>query len=144
MYIHQNIRYLREINKLSQPEFAAIFNLTRGKVQTYERNVEPSFEILSKISEYFEINIDDLIKTDIENTKGLDLKRKENNIDVKTNIQIGSDIKNSQNANDHEFEKMTIKLEMLERQLEDKQEIIDLLKNQIAELKAKLLEKHSG
>jgi transcriptional regulator with XRE-family HTH domain len=65
-FIAKNIRYLRGLKKLSQEDLAEDLKITRAQVSTYERESSaPSIPILLKLSKYFEIPIDILIKNDI-------------------------------------------------------------------------------
>ena len=67
--ISYNIRYLRELKKLSQEGLADELNITRARLGAYEesRNAPP-IEILIKLSEYFHISIDALVKADLRKT----------------------------------------------------------------------------
>lgn len=64
-----NIRYLRELKKLSQEGLAEDLKITRARLGAYEeaRN-EPPIEILISLSEYFHISIDALVKADLRKT----------------------------------------------------------------------------
>ncbi len=67
--ISYNIRHLRELKKLSQETLADDMNITRARLGAYEegRN-EPPIEMLIRISEYFRISIDLLVKADLRKT----------------------------------------------------------------------------
>ncbi len=67
--ISWNIKCLRELKKLSQEGLADELEITRGRLGAYEeaRN-EPPIEILIKLSEYFHVSIDALVKTDLRKT----------------------------------------------------------------------------
>lgn len=69
MKISCNIKYLRELKKLSQEGLAEDLKITRSRLGAYEeaRN-EPPIEILIKLSDYFHISIDALIKADLRKT----------------------------------------------------------------------------
>lgn len=64
-----NIRHLRELKKLSQEGLAEELSITRARLGAYEeaRN-EPPIEILIRLSEYFRISIDILVKADLRKT----------------------------------------------------------------------------
>jgi transcriptional regulator with XRE-family HTH domain len=72
--IARNIKHLRSLKKLSQEELADKLNITRARLGAYEedRN-EPPAEILIKISDFFHVAIDALLKADLSKTdlKGL-------------------------------------------------------------------------
>jgi transcriptional regulator with XRE-family HTH domain len=64
-----NIRHLRELKKLSQESLADELDITRARLGAYEegRN-EPPIEMLIRLSEYFHISIDALVKADLRKT----------------------------------------------------------------------------
>jgi transcriptional regulator with XRE-family HTH domain len=64
-----NIRCLRELKKLSQEQMADELNITRARLGAYEegRN-EPPIEILIRLSEYFHVSIDAMVKADLRKT----------------------------------------------------------------------------
>lgn len=61
-----NIRRLRELRKMSQEVLADELKITRARLGAYEegRN-EPPIELLIKISEYFHVPVDVLLKADL-------------------------------------------------------------------------------
>src|ERR1043165_7700168 len=65
--IANNIRFLRQLRGLSQEEMADELEITRSRIGGYEegRN-EPPIDLLIKLSEYFHIAIDALIKGDLK------------------------------------------------------------------------------
>jgi transcriptional regulator with XRE-family HTH domain len=67
--IANNIRFLRQLRGLSQEEMADELDITRSRIGGYEegRN-EPPIDLLIKLSEYFHIAIDALIKGDLKKT----------------------------------------------------------------------------
>ncbi len=69
MKIATNIRFLRALKALSQEELADKLKITRSRLGAYEeaRN-EPPIEILIKLSEFFHIAIDALVKGDLRKT----------------------------------------------------------------------------
>jgi len=61
-----NIRYLRESKGESQQQTAEMLEMKRGRYEPYESGkVEPPYEILIKISHYFNISIDLLLTVDV-------------------------------------------------------------------------------
>lgn len=61
-----NLKYLRKRRKRSQDESASALGVKRTTWSAYEQGVaEPGFETLIKISDYFKIPIDVLIKQDV-------------------------------------------------------------------------------
>lgn len=61
-----NIRHLRLKNRLKQEEFAKIFGVARSTVGNYENGLtEPNIEMIIQFSEYFKIEITDLLVKDL-------------------------------------------------------------------------------
>ncbi len=57
-----NLKYLREIKKISQQQAANDLGLPRTTLGDYERNhTEPSVDMLAKIARYFNVGLDDLL-----------------------------------------------------------------------------------
>jgi len=65
-FFGKNIRNIRSIKKISQSEFASIFDLSRASVGSYEEGrAEPKIEIINKVAKYFSITIDELINKEL-------------------------------------------------------------------------------
>jgi transcriptional regulator with XRE-family HTH domain len=60
-----NIRFLREESNLSQIAFAKMFDLTRGKIASYEAGIEPTLRTIVEISRHFDVSVDDLLTKDL-------------------------------------------------------------------------------
>lgn len=67
--ISSNIRFLRQLKGLSQEQLADDLKITRSRVGGYEeaRN-EPPIDLLIRLSEYFHIAIDALVRGDLKKT----------------------------------------------------------------------------
>jgi transcriptional regulator with XRE-family HTH domain len=64
--IGKNIRHLRMLKEISQEKLAADLDLSRSKISAYEEErSEPNIETLIKLSKYFHIATDALIKADL-------------------------------------------------------------------------------
>ena len=64
--IADNLKYLRKKKKLSQNEMADVLEIARTTLGDYERGkTEPNLEMLSKMANFFEVKIDDLILTNL-------------------------------------------------------------------------------
>ena len=62
-----NIRYLREKNGLRQRELAAQFGISKSAVSLWERNaVIPKMSTCIRIANYFNVNIEDLLNTNLQ------------------------------------------------------------------------------
>jgi len=80
IFIAQNIKHLRQKKGLSQEELAEELKITRAQVSTFERETSsPSIQILYKLSSFFEIPIDILVKNDLSkasHTSFIELRNK--------------------------------------------------------------------
>lgn len=67
--IANNIRFLRQLKGLSQEQLADELNVTRSRIGGYEegRN-EPPIDLLIRLSEFFHIAIDALVRGDLKKT----------------------------------------------------------------------------
>ncbi len=62
-YIGINIKKIRTVKKLTQEEFAELFNLKRSAVGSYEEGrAEPKIDKIIEIAEYFNLTVDQLVK----------------------------------------------------------------------------------
>ncbi len=65
MYFDRNIKLLRTKKGLSQQDLADFLELTRSKLNSYERGVQPPFNIQINIAEYFNVTLDGLVRHDL-------------------------------------------------------------------------------
>jgi len=64
--IGKNLRFLRDKKGLSQTALAEALALKRGNISSYEKELaQPSIQSLLKISEYFNVSLEDLVKHDL-------------------------------------------------------------------------------
>jgi len=82
MHFAENLRFLRLRRKKSQTDLAAELEITRTTLSGYERNVQPPFKTLIKISEYFNISLDALIKYKLDVLSAYQLSQIEKGFDV--------------------------------------------------------------
>lgn len=69
-FIAKNIRHLRRLKKLSQEGLAEELNITRSRIGSYEESRSaPTIELLLKLSDYFKIPIDILLRKDLTKAK---------------------------------------------------------------------------
>jgi transcriptional regulator with XRE-family HTH domain len=67
--IATNIRHLRSLKKLTQDELSVALEINRSRLGAYEEaRSEPPIEILIRISDYFHIAIDAMVKGDLRKT----------------------------------------------------------------------------
>ena len=68
--IAKNIKHLRSLKKLSQEALAEELSITRSRIGSYEENrSSPTIEVLIKLSDYFKIPIDILLRNDLTKSK---------------------------------------------------------------------------
>ena len=65
IFLKQNIKYLRNMNGLTQPQLGEIIGVSRDNVASYERGTVPPVDILHKIVNYFNVSFNDLIEKDL-------------------------------------------------------------------------------
>ena len=64
--ISWNIQHLRNKKKISQEWMANELDITRSRLSSWEEHrAEPPIDMIIKLSEYFAVTIDELIKTDL-------------------------------------------------------------------------------
>lgn len=83
MYFAGNLKLLRKRRGKTQDELAFILGMKRSTLNGYENNVsQPGIDVLIKISSYFKISIDTLIKIDLSKLTLNQLYQLENGQDV--------------------------------------------------------------
>jgi transcriptional regulator with XRE-family HTH domain len=66
MYLKENMKLLRKRRKRSQEEVAKSLNITRSAYNSYENGVaEPGIGVLLKLAEYFQLNLDKMVRNDL-------------------------------------------------------------------------------
>ena len=77
MNLGNKIQEIRKKNKMSQEEFAEVFNVTRQTISSWENSKSyPDIETLIKLSDKFDISLDILLKEDNVMIKEIDKERK--------------------------------------------------------------------
>ena len=82
MYFASNLKFLRKRRKKSQMDLAEELDLIRTTLSGYEKNVQPPFKVLIKISDYFNVSLDALIKYDLSALSEFQLSQIEKGFDV--------------------------------------------------------------
>ncbi|MCB0475209.1 MAG: LexA family transcriptional regulator [Flavobacteriaceae bacterium] len=68
-YFSTNLQHLRNLKKLSQEQLAEELKWTRARIGSYEEGrSNPPIDIVIKVSEYFKIPLDILLKKDLRHT----------------------------------------------------------------------------
>ena len=92
--LNHNIKYLRNKSKLSQQELSEKLSVPRSSLSDYERgHTQVSIDILIKLSDIFDVRIDDLIKSnlshrDLEIIRNKDMKVLAISVDADNNSNI--------------------------------------------------------
>lgn len=79
-YFGSNIRYLRELDKMSKTQISKIIGVTVTEIGDLERNAipRPCYQVVEAYALYFGVNIVDLVRSDlqgIEHTLDRDIQR---------------------------------------------------------------------
>jgi len=82
MHFAENLRFLRLRRNKSQADLAVELEITRTTLSGYEKNVQPPFRTLIKISEYFNVSLDALIKYKLNVLSEFQLSQIEKGFDV--------------------------------------------------------------
>lgn len=82
-YFKLNLKTLRKHKSLSQSALSDELLLTRSTLSAYENgSAEPNFKTLMRISDFFKVNIDRLLRQDMSQLTDLELKKIEEGYDV--------------------------------------------------------------
>jgi transcriptional regulator with XRE-family HTH domain len=82
MHFAENLKFLRLRRNKSQADLAVELEITRTTLSGYEKNVQPPFRNLIKISEYFNVSLDALIKYKLDVLSEFQLSQIEKGFDV--------------------------------------------------------------
>lgn len=78
MNIGEQINNLRKQHGLSQDDFVNLFNVSRQIISNWENGKSyPDLEMIIKVSDYFKISIDELLKNDVQTVKKLIMKKRQ-------------------------------------------------------------------
>ena len=117
MTFSQNLKYLRELNHVTQEELAHFLKVTRSTIAGYEtKGKQPDYEKLIKIASYFHVSVDFLLGY------------------TRQNEEILPDYLVTRKISEHEFNTSFRKLSKLSRQkLWDYMELLKLSDQKIKE-----------
>jgi transcriptional regulator with XRE-family HTH domain len=83
MFLKENIKLLRKRRKRSQEDVASSLNITRSAYNSYENGVaEPGISVLLKLSDFFQVNIDKLLRVDLSLATESQLTQLEKGFDI--------------------------------------------------------------
>ena len=81
MNIGEQINNLRKQHGLSQDDFANLFNVSRQTISNWENGKSyPDLEMIIKVSDYFKISIDELLKNDVQTVKKIDNEKRQKEV----------------------------------------------------------------
>lgn len=107
----EKIKLYRESKKMTQVEIAALLGVKPATVSKYESGaIEPNIESLKKLSEIFDISIDELLKEDnfnISKINILEVLREQKDMKLKGNLYHNTQITFAYNTNHIEGSKLT-------------------------------------
>ena len=77
MNIGEQINNLRKKHGLSQDDFSNLFNVSRQTISNWENGKSyPDLEMIIKISDYFKISVDELLRNDVQSEEKIDNEKK--------------------------------------------------------------------
>jgi transcriptional regulator with XRE-family HTH domain len=73
----KNLKYLRKLRGLTQEEFAAKLQIKRSLLGAYEEErAEPRIDVLETVSDLFKVSLDELLRRDLNESRGGYLARR--------------------------------------------------------------------
>lgn len=84
MFFAANLRFLRKRKKFSQQDLANIFEVNRTTLSSYETGTQPPFPVMLKISDFFKISIDAMIRLNLQKLSEYEISEIERgyNVDI--------------------------------------------------------------
>ncbi len=83
MFLTTNLKLLRKRRKRSQEDVAQTLGITRSAYNSYENGVaEPGIPVLIRLSDFYQVNIDKLIRLDLESVPESQLSQLEKGFDL--------------------------------------------------------------
>lgn len=83
MYLKENIKLLRKRKKRSQEEVAKALGITRSAYNSYENGVaEPGISLLLRLAEFYEVNLDKLVRVNLQDLTESALAQIEKGYDI--------------------------------------------------------------
>lgn len=89
IFLSSNIKYLRVLNNKTQEDVAKICNKKNTAISNWEKGIrEPDAIDLTLLSEYFKINIDDLMLKDLRITDNIIKQSKFHHTDEDSGLSV--------------------------------------------------------
>ncbi len=126
MFLSSNLKLIRTEAEMIQERFAEMLKTSRDNISNYEiGRALPPVDFLVRVSEHFQISIDDLINTDLQNvSEGI----RKNNYNIRVN-------KRSYISKVEMLQKENL---LLQRHLDDNNKMYNTLKEMYEDLKKNL------
>jgi HTH-type transcriptional regulator/antitoxin PezA len=116
-FISENIAFLIKKNDLSLDDFGGLFDLSKGLTGQYVRKLSlPKIITIQKICDHYKITIDDFINTNLSAPKAYGIKQ-------------GQLLYTNEEAAEYTISPRYV--ESLEKTIQDKEEIIKMLKEKL-------------
>lgn len=64
-FLRLNIKHLRVLNGLTQPQLGEILGVSRDNIASYERGTAPPVDIIHKFVNHFHVRFNDLLEQDL-------------------------------------------------------------------------------
>lgn len=107
MYLKENLKLLRKRRKRSQEDVAKSLMLTRSAYNSYENGVaEPGIQVLIRLSQFYQVNIDKMLKNDLGKLSEMYLSQLEKGFDLDltgTRLRVLATTVNSENEENIEL-----------------------------------------
>lgn len=112
MEIKDKLKMYRENKKMTQKEIAEILGVEPATISKYESGmIEPNIESLKKLSDVFEVTIDDIVKSDkkfdINEINILEILKEQKDMKLKSNLYHNTQIAFTYNTNHIEGSTLT-------------------------------------
>jgi transcriptional regulator with XRE-family HTH domain len=129
LFLKQNIKYLRNINGLTQPQLGDAIGVSRDNIASYERGTVPPVDILHKIVNYFHINFNDLIEKDLAKSGAVEVSDLDRDLIQKNGSSKATDpVENEANQRIKSMEALEKIIEAQQHTIKSQQETIEALK----------------
>jgi transcriptional regulator with XRE-family HTH domain len=143
-YFGYNIKFLRKRKKLTLVEMSALTGISKSALSDYENNKStPGLEILRVFSSFFEVSIDDILKSDMTGPKSQNPGNKtDKEVDHTDQIYENLDQEKYQfhlKLLHQRLESATLRFQMLQQLLQSKES-----ENKTLRINIKLLEEKAG
>jgi len=95
MYLHLNIKHLRNAKNITQAQFADMLNISRKNISNYEQErAKPPIELAIKMSQILGVSLEDMVEKDFSN-KSLSYETSILKSDLKSDLTSDLNIKES-------------------------------------------------